>query len=133
MELVLWFSRFFTCVSWGILPSTNLVDRPDYSFTSLRFFFLLFSYVSLSKNLDIWSLCSLSCPSFYSFLLLFTLHVLFSPSLFINFIFWSPLLFSFQICYPFFSFLFSYYSILSACPSCSITIQSILFLLELSS
>ena len=47
--------------------------------------------------------------------------------LFIRFIFWSPLLFSFQICYPFFSL--SYYSVLSASPLCSIPIQSVLFLL----
>ena len=50
--------------------------------------------------------------------------------LFIHFVFWSPLLFSFQISYPFFSFLFSYYSVLSASPLFSITIQYVLFLLE---
>ena len=47
--------------------------------------------------------------------------------LFIRFIFWSPLLFSFHICYPFFSL--SYCSVLSASPLCSVPIQSVLFLL----
>ena len=63
---------------------------------------------------------------FYSsFYLLF--YVLFFFPLFIRFIFWSSLLFSFQICYPFFSL--SYYSVLSASPLCSIPIKSVLFLL----
>ena len=60
-----------------------------------------------------------------SFYLLF--YVLFFFPLFIRFIFWSSLLFSFQICYPFFSL--SYYSVLSASPLCSIPIKSVLFLL----
>ena len=71
----------------------------------------------------------LSFPSFYSFLLFFQFPVLFSLSVYLIF-FWSSLLFSFQICSPFFSFFFSYYSILYASPLCSITIQSVLFLLE---
>ena len=67
---------------------------------------------------------------FYSFLLFFLLPVLFYHSLFIHFILWSPLLFPIKICYPFFSSLFSYYSILSVFSLCYITIQSVLFLLE---
>ena len=59
--------------------------------------------------------CFLSCPSFYSFILFFLFPVFCFLPLFIHFISWSPL-FSFPICY--FSFLFSYYSILSASPLC---------------
>ena len=135
-ESLLAFLRFFTCVSWSILASANLVDRAEKSYASLNFFFLLFSYVSSFWNLEAWLymfllfffvffyLCSLSCPSFYSFLLFFLFPVLFTPSLFIHFIFWSPLLFPFQICCPFFSL----FSILSAPPLCAITIGSVLFL-----
>ena len=68
----------------------------------------------------------LSFPS-DSFLFFFLFYVLFVFPLFIRFIFWSSLLFSFQICYPFFSL--SYYSVLSASPLCSIPIKSVLFLL----
>ena len=101
-----------------------------------QFFFLLFSYVSSFWNLEAWLymfllfffvffyLCSLSCPSFYSFLLFFLFPALFTPSLFIHFIFWSPLFFPFQICSPFFSL----FSILSAPPLCAITIGTVLFL-----
>ena len=77
----------------------------------------------------------LSCVLFCS-LYLFHPSILFYSSfyslfcflpLFIHFILWSPLLFSFQICQL--SFLFSFpYSILSASPLCSITTQSVLFL-----
>ena len=63
--------------------------------------------------------CVLFCFSFYS---LFC----FLP-LFIHFIFWSPLLFSFQICYLFFSLFLLLCSVSSLL--CSITIQSVLFLL----
>ena len=59
--------------------------------------------------------CFLSCPSFYSFILFFLFPVFCFLPLFIHFISWSPS-FSFPICY--FSFLFSYYSILSASPLC---------------
>ena len=79
----------------------------------LRFFPVFFSALYLAH------------PSILFFLLL---PVLSSPSLFTHFIFWSPLMFSFQICYPF-SFLFSYYSIHVVSPLCSIAIQSVLFLL----
>ena len=56
---------------------------------------------SLPSVLSCVLFCSLSFIS-YSFLLFFYSLFCFLP-LFIHFIFWSPLLFSFQICYPFFS------------------------------
>ena len=98
----------------------------------LYFFILKFRnlFLSVPPVLSCVFFCSLSPPPFYSFLLFFLLRVLSSSSLFIHFVFWFPLLFSFQICYPFFSFPFSYYSILSASPLRSITIHSVLFLLE---
>ena len=114
------FLRFFTCVSWHILPSTKLVDCADINYTSFSFF-LLFFYISLLWNLEICSYLfllfylvffSTLCPAhpfilFYSsFCFLFC-----SLPLFINFIFWFILLFSFQICYPFFSILLLLYSV----------------------
>ena len=109
-----------------LIVQTTPLRHSDFSSSS----FSIFLYFGIPSVLSYVLFCSPSCLPFYSFLLFFLLPVLFSPSLFIHFIFWSPLLFSFQICYPFFSFFFSYYSILSASPSSSITIQSVLFLLE---
>ena len=110
------FLRFFTCVSWGILPSTSCwscrlllyVTQIFLSPLFLYFFVLEFRnlFLSVPSVLSYVLFCSLSCPSFYSFLLFVLLPVLFSPSLFIHFIF----------CYLFFTLLFSYYSILSASP-----------------
>ena len=100
--------------------------------------FFIFPLFLCLFNLEFQNLL-LSVPSVLSFSFLLTIFsiqlfsTLFSIpcsffSLFIHFIFWSPLLFSFQICYPF--FLFSYnYSVLPASPLCSIPIQSVLFLL----
>ena len=117
-----------------LMVQTTAICHSNFSFSS--FFISLFWNLEICSSLFLLFIpvffSALSCPSFYSFLLLFLLPVLFSPSLFIHFIFWSTLLFSFQICYPFFSFLFSHNSILSSSPLCPITIQSVLFLLELS-
>ena len=111
------------------LPSTNLADCVGNCYTSLFFLsplFLCFFNLEISDlllsvpSVFSWILfCSLSCPSFSSFYYLFS-----SPPLFIHYIFWSPFLFSFQICYPFFSLyplldsvcfslMFYYYSICS--------------------
>ena len=116
-------------------PSTNLVDRAENCYTSLYFYFSSFSMFvqcRISKSVVICSCCyflffspiclfhpTLSYSSFYS---LFC----FSP-VFIHSIFWSPLLLSFQICYPFFSLFLLLCS--SASPLCSVPIQSVLFLL----
>ena len=79
--ILLKFLWFFTCVSWDILPSTNLVDCADYSFTSLRFFFLLFFYISLSWNLEICSYLFLQFfPVFFSALYLLHHSILFYSS-----------------------------------------------------
>ena len=139
-SLFLWLLQFFTCVYWGILPSTNLADRADYSFMSLRFFFFLFFYISLFWNLEI---------CFYLFLLFFlasfsalylvhpilfyssfcSLFCLFTLCLFTLF---SDLPYCFLFKSAILSFLFSYYSILPASPLCYIAVQFVLFLLELS-
>ena len=70
-------------------------------------------FLSVPSVLSCVLFCSLSCPSLSSFLLLVLLPDLFSPSLFIHFIFWSPF---FSNLLSFLFFLFSYYSILSASP-----------------
>ena len=115
-------------MSLEVFPSTNLVDRADNCYTSLYFLFLLFFYV--------YSILFFSSPLFLC--LFFSALYLFHPTLFyssfyslfcclplfIHFNFWSPLFFSFQICYPFFSLflllcsvgsslMLSYYSICS--------------------
>ena len=123
------FSQHKSCWSCRLqLYATEIYLSPVF----LYFFILEFRnlFLSVPSVLSCVLFYSLSCPSFYSFLPFFLLPVLFSPSLFIRFIFWTLLLFSFQICCPFFSFLFSNYSILSTSLLCSITIQSVLFLLE---
>ena len=88
--------------------STNLVDRAE---TLLYFYFSSFSMFiqssRISKLVVICSCCSflfLPIYLFHSTLLYSSFYSLFCfLPLFIHFIFWSPLWFSFQICYPFFS------------------------------
>ena len=70
--------------------------------------------------------CSLSFPS-YSFLLFFLFPVLFSPSVYSLYFLISLIVLYFKS--VILSFLFSSYSVLSASPLYSITIQSVLFLL----
>ena len=113
-------------------PSTNLVDRADNCYTSLYFYFSSFSMFiqsRISKLVVICSCCSflffppiylfhstlLSIPCSVFFLCLFTLF----SDLPYGFLFKSVIL----------SFAFSYYSVLSASPLCSVPIQSVLFLL----
>ena len=100
----------------------------------LYFFILEFRnlFLSIPSVLSCVLFCSLSCPS-YSFLLFFLLPVLFVHSLFIHFIFWSPLLFSFQLCYPFFSFFLLLYSACSSlmlyyCSICSLFVRALCLL-----
>ena len=100
------FLRFFTSVSWGILPSTNLVDCSDNCYTSRIFSFFLFS---IFFSLEFKKLFFFSVPS-----VLFCVLSALSCFLFKS---------------AFHLFLFSDYSILSASPLCFITIQSVLFLL----
>ena len=98
------------------------------------FFILEFRnlFLSIPSVLSCVLFCSLSCPS-YSFLLFFLFPVLFVHSLFIHFIFWSPLLFSFQICYPFSFFLLLYSGCFSLmlyyCSICSLSVRALYLLL----
>ena len=120
--------RFFTCVSWGILPSANLIDCADNGYMSVRFFLsplFLYFFILEFKNLFLSVLfcvlfCSLSCSSFYSFLLFFLFLSLSVHSfyfLILLIVFFSNLLFFFFLfillysaC---FSLMFYYYSIYS--------------------
>ena len=105
------FLRFFTCVFWGISPAqifvivlTTAIRHSVFYFSS----FSMFIQSRISKSVVICSFCSFL---FFSPLYLFHPTLFYSSfyslfcflPLFIRFIFWSPLLFSFQICYPFFS------------------------------
>ena len=92
----------------------------------LYFFILEFRNLFLSVP-TVYScvlFCSLSCPS-YIFLLFFLFIVLFSPLCL--FTLFSNLPYCFLFISAILSFLFSYYSILSASPLCSITNKSVLF------
>ena len=114
-----------------------LVDRADNCYTtSLYFLFLLFFCLF---NLEFQNLL-LSVPSVLSCVLFCSLSIpstLFYSSSYSLFCFLPLCLFNLfsDVPYCFFfksvilSFLFSYCSVLSASPLCSITIQSVLFLL----
>ena len=72
---------FFTCVSWGILPSTNLIDHGGNSYMSWSFFFPLFFYISSFLNLEICSYLFLMLfPVFFS--ALYLVHPIFFYSSF---------------------------------------------------
>ena len=140
------FLWFFTSVSWGISPAQILLIVQT---TATRHYFL-FLLIFCLFNLEFQNLL-LSVPSVLScsFLLCIFSILLFSTllsiscsvfSLFIQFIFWSPLWFSFQICYPFFSLflllcsvcfslMLYYYSICS--PSTSLDLFRSLYLILL--
>ena len=127
------FLRFFTCVSWGISPAQILLIVQTTAMRHSIFISPLFSQSRISKFVVICSFCSFPC----SFLLsIFSLQ-LFSNLVSIPCSVFSFCLFTLFSDYPYCflfksvipSFLFSYYSVLSASPLCSITIQSVLFLL----
>ena len=130
------FLRFFTFVSWGYFPSTNLVDRAVNCNTSLYFYFSSFSMFlqsRISKSVICYFcsfLCSFYSLSFPSYSFLYSsfhslFSVLLSPS-----VYFSDLPYCFLFKSVILSFFFSYYSILSAAssPLFSITIPSVLFL-----
>ena len=129
------FLRFFTCVSWGIFPVQILLIVQTTAIRHSIFYFSSFSIFlqsRISKSV-ICSFCSFLWPfllSIFSILFLSTLLSIpcsvFSLSLFTIF---SDLPYCFLFKHAILSFLFSYYSILSAPPWYSITIQSVLFLL----
>ena len=116
--------------------STNLDDRADNCYTSLFFYFSSFSMFiqsRISKSVVICSFCSFLCSFLLSILsiLLFSTLLSIPCSLFSLCLFtlFSDLPYCFLFKSVILSFLFSYYSVLSASPLCSITIQSVLFLL----
>ena len=102
------FLRFFTYVSWGIFPSqillivqTTAIRHSIFCFSS----FSMFIQSRISKSVVICSFLFFSpLHLFHPTLFYSSFYSLFCfLPLFIHFIFWSPLWFSFQICYPFFS------------------------------
>ena len=114
------FLWFFTCLltyspqhkscssCWQLYIGVFFLSPLFLCFFNLEFRNLLLSVPSVLSCVIFFSL---SCPSFYSFLLFFLFPVLFSPSVYSLFLFCSPLLFSFQICYPFFSVFLLLYSV----------------------
>ena len=102
-------------------------------YVSLFFVSPLFSQSRISKSVVICSFCSFLCSFLLSIfsLLLFSTLVSIPCSVFSFCLFTlfsdHPYCFLFKSVIP--SFLFPYYSVLSASPLCSITIQSVLFLL----
>ena len=109
------FLRFFTCVSWGIFPlqillivQTTAIRHSIFCFSSffLCLFNLEFQYLLLCvpSVLSCVLFCSLSLSLFHPTFFYSSFYSLFFfLPLFIHFIFWSPLLFSFQDFYHFFS------------------------------
>ena len=118
-------------------PSTNLVDCADNCDTSLNFFFLLFSMFCQSRIWKSVVICSFCSFLYYFLLSILSILLFFSTLLSIPCSVFSLCLFTLfsdlPYCFLFksviLSFLFSYYSILSAFPLCSITIQSVLLIL----
>ena len=96
----------------SLIVQTTATRHTYFSPLFLCFFNLEFRNLLLSvfSVLSCVFFCSLSCPSFYSFLLFVLFPALFSPSVYSLF-FWHPLLFSFEICYPFFSLFLLLYSV----------------------
>ena len=116
--------------------STNLADCADNCYMSLYFLFLLFLSMFIQSRISkCCYLFFLFFPVFFSALYLFSILLLstllsipcsvFSLCLFTLF---SDLSYCFLFKSVVLSFLFSYYSVQSASPLCSIPIQSVLFL-----
>ena len=116
-------------------PSTNLVDHADNCYTSLYFYFSSFSmFIHLEFQNQLLSVPAvLSCSFLLSifFILLFSTLLSIPCSVFSLCLFalFSDLPYCFLFKSVILSFLFSYYSVLSASPLCSVPIQSVLFLL----
>ena len=107
------FLWFFTCVSWGISPAQILLIVQASAKRHYIFYFSSFSMLVQSRISKAVAICSFCSSLFFSPLYLFHPTLFYSSfyslfcflPLFVYFIFWSSLLFSFQICYSFF-FLF---------------------------
>ena len=121
------------CLFWGsYFPSTNLADRAGNCYTSLYFYFSSFAMFIQSRILKLVVICS--CCSFLFLLSIFFI-LLFSTLLSIPCSVFSLCLFSLfsDLHYDFLfksvilSFLFSYNSVLSASPLCSLFSLSLYF------
>ena len=130
------FLWFFTSASWGISPAKILLVVQTSAIRHSIFYFSSFSMFiqsRISKSVVICSFCSFLCPFLLSILsiLLFStlLSVLCSVFSLCLFTLFSDLPYCFLFKSVILSFLFSYHSVLSASPLCSIAIQSVLFLL----
>ena len=110
----LWYLQFFSCVSWGFLPTTTcwwcrqLLYNTQFFLSPLFLWFFNLEFRNLLLSVpSVLScfFCSLSCPS-YSFLLFFLFLVLFSPSVYLLYfltsliVFFSSLL-SLLLSFPF--------------------------------
>ena len=104
-------SRGSSLVSLEVFPQHNLLIVQTTAILCHSIFFIsplfLFIQSRISKSVVICPFCSFLCSFVLSFLSILLFSTLLSIpcsvfSLFIHFIFWSPL-FSFQICYSFFS------------------------------
>ena len=128
----LWFLQFFTCVSWGIFPAQILLIMQTTAVCHSTFYFSSFSMFIQSRIPKSVVMCSLFFPMFFSALYPFhpthfysSFYFLFCfLPLFIQFIFLSPL-FSFQICYPFFSLFLLLCSVCFSLMLCSYSICSL--------
>ena len=132
---ILWFLQFFTSASWGILPSTNLIDPADNSYIYITQFFLsppfLFFFILELRNQFLSVSSDLYCVIFCSLLLLhpplffstvlslpgsvfshsgYSLHFLIFIVFFSNLLFFSLSLFLYS---TYLSLMFYWYSICS--------------------
>ena len=134
LSVPLQFLQFFTSVSWGISPAQILlIVQKTAIFHSifisplfLSFFNLEFRNRLLSVSSVLYCILFCSLSFFHSILFYSSFYPLlcFLP-LFIHFIFWSALWFSFQISYPFFSLVLLLYFV---CFSLILNYYSICFL-----
>ena len=117
------YSQHKSCWSWRqLLYVTLFFISPLFQcLFNLEFQNLLLSVASVLCCVHFSSPFFLSCTLFYSS---FYSMFCFLP-LFIHFIFWSPLLFSFQICYPFFSLFLLLCSVCFSLMLCSYSICSL--------
>ena len=130
------FLWLFTSVSWGISPAKILLVVQTTAIRHSIFYFSSFSMFiqsRISKSVVICSFCSFLCSFLLSILSILLFSTLLSIPCFVFslclFTVFSDLPYYFLFKFATISFLFSYYSILSASPLCSITIQSVLLLL----
>ena len=124
---VLLMYSFLCFIFWFSMFLSVLLSAVSVLYVFLSFLFLFNLFLSLLSVL----FCSLSRSTFYSFLLVFPLPLLFSSFSVYSLIFWSLLLFSFKICYPFYSLFLLLYSVclfvMFLCSTCSLSVIIHLF------